>query len=517
MVADELDDPFAARAAHRRAGEHPAQLLGGPGLAPHGRPQAPVSARRAGPGGLDVAAPPALRRGGGPREGQRAGADPAARRGAALLARQRRGVAGAGRLDEDRTGLQTAADGVVRRARDAGADRTVLGRDRLDPSAAAQLTARGRQLVGPPRRDQLLGLGGAGEAPQESCRALLLGAHQQDLAGVRVGGARLGVEVVAVVPDDDQAEVVDRGEGCRSGADHDPPGSPRDSEEVAVAGGGTAVGGEGDVVALAEHLGQGAVDPGHVAAVRHAHERTAARCVRRSDGFGHHQRPVVRRSRRPHRARITTLGEPAQERVGVLDGAPGASRRRHGRRSSLGRLLLRTGMAWRHRQAQHVRPGSGVAVGQGLAQRRDLGCQHRLRADHPAQGLELAGVVALGPALDDVAVHVLAGEPHLHPRTRERPSLPWPEARRSRRGGRGGPGRCRRGPARPGRPPSAPRRPRCACGWPRPWPGRHRRQRGGRAASRAGPDPVRSCVRRSWAALNQRAQTAHAPHCLMTG
>ncbi len=139
MVADVLDDPVAARAAHRRAGEHPAQLLGGPGLAPHGRPQAPVSTRRAGPGGLDVAAPAALRRGGGPREVQRAGADPAAGRGAALLARQRGGVAGAGRLDEDRTGLQAAADRVVRRARDAGADRTVLGRrpPRPEPGGAA--------------------------------------------------------------------------------------------------------------------------------------------------------------------------------------------------------------------------------------------------------------------------------------------------------------------------------------------------------------------------------------------
>ena len=51
----------------------------------------------------------------------------------------------------------------------------------------------------------------------------------------------------------------------------------------------------------------------------------------------------------------------------------------------------------------------------------------------------------------------------------------------------------------------------CACAWPRPWPWRRRRRRAGRAASRAGPDPVRSCVRRSWPALNQRATDSPRP------
>ena len=78
--------------------------------------------------------------------------------------------------------------------------------------------------------------------PTRSRGLLLLGAQQQHLAGVGVGRARLGVEVVAVVPDRDQAEVVDRREGGRAGAEHDPAAAARDSEEVAVAGGGAGVG-----------------------------------------------------------------------------------------------------------------------------------------------------------------------------------------------------------------------------------------------------------------------------------
>ena len=79
------------------------------------------------------------------------------------------------------------------------------------------------------------------------------------------------------------------------------PGTARDGQEVAVAGGRTAVRGQHHVVALTEDAGEGTVDAGHVAAVGHAHQGAATRGVRRRHCLRDHQRPVVGRGRGPHR------------------------------------------------------------------------------------------------------------------------------------------------------------------------------------------------------------------------
>ena len=70
--------------------------------------------------------------------------------------------------------------------------------------------------------DQQLRLGGAGEPAEQQRRAAAGRAQGQHLTDVRVRRARLGVQVVAVVPDDEQAEVGDRGERRGAGADARP-------------------------------------------------------------------------------------------------------------------------------------------------------------------------------------------------------------------------------------------------------------------------------------------------------
>ena len=141
---------------------------------------------------------------------------------------------------------------------------------------AARSASRGRgELVRPAGGQQLLGLDAAGEAADQSRGALDLGPRQQHLAGMGVRRARLGVEVVAVVPDRHQPEVVHRREGRRTGADHDPPGAAGDGEELAVAAGRARAGGEHDVVPGPEHLGEGGVDAGHVAVVGDAEHAPA--------------------------------------------------------------------------------------------------------------------------------------------------------------------------------------------------------------------------------------------------
>lgn len=413
-----VEHPLSAGAAHRRAGEHPAQLLRRTRLAAHRGPQPAAAAGRARPRGLDVATPPALRRRRRSGDRQWSRARRAARRRAAGVARQGRGVAGPRGLHQHGARLQPGAERVVGGPRDPGADRAVLTRHRLDADPASELLARHGQLVDPAGSDQLLHLGGAGHPGEQDGRRLLRGAGEQHVAGVGVGGARLGVEVIAVVPHHDQAEVVDGREGRGAGADDHAAGTSRDREELAVAHGRSHVGGEAHVVARPELGLQRGTDPRHVAGVGHADQRALPAGVRRRDDLGQHGGPVVRRRGRPRRAGRLPRGQAAQEGVGVLDPRPpGRPGRRDRRRSRLGGGLLRGGVPRRHGEAEDVGAGTGVAVGEDPAQLGDLGGEDGLGADHAAQRLEGAGVVGPAGALHDEAVDVLAGEAHLHPRS----------------------------------------------------------------------------------------------------
>ena len=161
-----------------------------------------------------------------------------------------------------------------------------------------RLAGRG-ELVGPAGRQQLLGLDAAGEAADQGGGVLDLRSGQEHLAGVGVRRARLGVEVVAVVPDRHQPEVVDRSEGSRAGADHDPARTAGHGQELAVAPGRARTGGEHDVVPGPEHLGEGGVEPVDVTMVGDAEHASAPAGERGRGRLGEQAGPVLPGQGRP--------------------------------------------------------------------------------------------------------------------------------------------------------------------------------------------------------------------------
>ena len=329
-VGDGGPHPVAAGGADGGRGEGPAELLGGAGVAEDRGAQAAMAALGAGPVVVDGRAPAA--RGRRRRTGQRerAGAHPAAGGGAAALAGEAGDVAEPGRLHQHRAGLEAVADrpGRLRRhARRAGArvasQLLLRGTRDAHRHPLADDRAGWRDLAGPAGAQQVRRLDGPAEPADQGGRPLLLGAQQQRLSGVGVRRALLGVEVVAVVPDRDQAEVADRGEGGRAGAGDDPAGAAADGEEVAVAGGGTAVGGERHVVSLAEDLGQRGVEPVEVLLVRHAEQGAPTRGVRRGGGVGEQEGPVGGGRGGPDGPWRAPVGEVLEEGGAVLVVGPG--------------------------------------------------------------------------------------------------------------------------------------------------------------------------------------------------
>ncbi len=134
---------------------------------------------------------------------------------------------------------------------------------------------------------------------------------------------RLGVEVVAVVPDRDQPEVVDGREGGGAGADDDPAPPAGDRQELAVAPGRPGSGGQDDVVTGPEHLGQGRVEPGDVTVVGNAQHAAPARVEGGRRRLGEEPRPGLPRQGRPDRAWRASAGEVGEERAGGRVGTPG--------------------------------------------------------------------------------------------------------------------------------------------------------------------------------------------------
>ena len=193
-------------------------------------------------------------------------------------------------------------------------------------------------MVRPARPDQLLGLDAHREAAHQRGRPLALGPQQQRLAGVGVRRPRLGVQVVAVVPDHDETEPGDRRERRGAGADDDPATAARDGEEVAVALRRTGVRGEHDVLVGPEHRGQRGVDARDVLAVGHHDQRTPTARHGGRDGVGDERRPVGAGGGAPHRPRRPAVGQVAQERGRRAVGGP----RGLGRAGVVGR--------WRHQQ-----------------------------------------------------------------------------------------------------------------------------------------------------------------------
>ena len=159
-------------------------------------------------------------------DGQGAAAGGAAGRFTAGVAHQRGGVAGPGHLDQDRAPFQAFLGGPPGRAREPGnpGQRVMLEfvavgcvqdpRDR--PPHDGPVRFHG---PGPSPRRPAAPFRCCANGPRAGTRPLPGRPEQEDFAGVRVRGALLDVEVVAVVPADHEAEVrhrcVGRGPGAR--------------------------------------------------------------------------------------------------------------------------------------------------------------------------------------------------------------------------------------------------------------------------------------------------------------
>ncbi|RAO03143.1 hypothetical protein GUI43_05352 [Micromonospora noduli] len=328
----------------------------------------------------------------------------AARRGAALGAGDRREVAAAGHLHQHRQVLaeRVAGSRPGQAGQPGGGGPGVAGqlrvvpgrRDGRDPGPHGGPV--GDHLRGPAGLHQQLRLGRPGVPTDQRAGLGEVGAGEQHVAGVRVGRPGLGVQVVTVVPDGDEAEPGHRGEHRRPGADHHRHLATASGEEGPVPPGRAERGGEADVPSRAEHAGERGVETVEVTRVGHHHHRAAPT----GDGGRHRVgvtgRPVLTGQRRPDRAGRPAVGErPQQGRTGRVVAPPArVDRLGGGRRGGLlvAGLLLHPGVPGWHGEPEHVGEAARVPVGDRSGQPGDLGGKHRLRGDHLLQVREAAGV-----------------------------------------------------------------------------------------------------------------------------
>ena len=225
----------------------------------------------------------------------------------------RQGRAGGGERggrQPGRPGERVAGEVVVGHALDArrdGPDHRPLGLERPGPAGG----------------DEQLPLGGPDVPADQGGRAGQVRAQHEDVARGAVRRARLGVQVVAVVPHDDQAEVGHGRPGGRPGPDRDPHPAAPHGQPAPVALGRPEVGREDDVGHVAERGG----DPGDVARVGQHHHRPPATGGAGGDGGRDLGRPVRPGQRGPDGPRRTPLGEglaAARARPGSAPSVPGS-------------------------------------------------------------------------------------------------------------------------------------------------------------------------------------------------
>ncbi len=375
---------------HRDAGERAAELLGGTPLPHRRRPQAGSGAPVAGPAAGEPAAPGARRDRVPARHAERPVAVRAPGGGAAGLAGQRRHVAAARDLDEDRAPLQRGLRRLPRHVRETGPARRLVACEvdvaagREHPRAApTQLRPRQHDLARPAGGDQRRRLHRARRRSQDECGAGVRGAQRQHLAGVPVGRVRLGQRVVAVVPEDHEAEVAHRGEHRGAGADGDGDVPAADLEEGAVARGRAEVGGQDPVPPGPEPRCQSGVQARDVACVGRHDQHAAPRRCRGGDQPRDGDGRVLTGSRGPHRARAGGLGDEGERRVAQPreQRGPAGVRRPSGRVLRCGRRRFRFGSArgveraldggvpGRDGGAQDVGERAGPPVGDGASER----------------------------------------------------------------------------------------------------------------------------------------------------
>ena len=257
------------------------------------------------------AAHAATRRPGSTGTTQRPTARRAPRRRPAGLTHQARQIPGPRHLHQHRprpqplTGDLESAMRQPRRPsrRIAGQVRVRLPRDVHRRSRCPDHRPIRDQLVGVPRLHQRGRLRRTRE-PTEQHRTLLPESpEQQDFPRMRVRRPRLGVRVVAVVPQRDQPELRHRRERGRPRPDHHPRTPAQRREEGPVASRRPEVRGQRDEPRLPEHRRTGRCQPLEVTRVRHEQQRapTGRRTHRRR--LRERERPIGPRYGGPDRAR----------------------------------------------------------------------------------------------------------------------------------------------------------------------------------------------------------------------
>jgi len=125
------------------------------------------------------------------------------------------------------------------------------------------------------------------------------------------------VEVVTVVPPDDEPEVVDGREGGSSRADDATHVVTKDLEPRGVTSLRALIGGQPDVSLGPERVDERPVDPVEVTLVRHDDEHTAAGVEGHPGSLGHQSRPVslggLTRKGEQRGGGVPPIGQPPQE------------------------------------------------------------------------------------------------------------------------------------------------------------------------------------------------------------
>ena len=266
----------------------------------------------------------------------------------------------------------------------------------------------------------------ATEAGREQRRSAERCPDREHLAHVRVGSARLLVEVIPVVPPGDQTEVLDRREGRCARADNGAHMAAEELEPGGVAGLRALIGREPDVPLGPESPRECPIDAIDVPLVWHDDEHAAAGVERHSGGIGEQSRPVTLR-------RLTGKRQERGSGVLSLPQTPEEGRscgvcRPRWRGIGSGRWWQRGLQWWRHResllsgrmalghrQPQDVTEHPGIPIGDSPRGLDEIGGQDRLITDHAPQGREPTRVLGLGASSDDKTVQISPGEAHLDP------------------------------------------------------------------------------------------------------
>ena len=225
---------------------------------------------------------------------------------------------------EPRAPYPHARDVLVHRAHLAGCAAVIAATARTAEAALLVESGWAHQLVAD--RATLRAAAPRVQALGDDGRAVVQpGPLDQHVAGVRIGRVVVGVQVVAVVPHDHEAEVAHRREHRRPGAQHDLGRAAGRRQEGPVALLRGVAGPEDGERVLRQHGRRTAFQAVEVLAVGDDDERPAAGRQRGSAQLRHPGRPVLPREGGPDGARRPSLGEGGQQRR--ARGVPGEAGR----------------------------------------------------------------------------------------------------------------------------------------------------------------------------------------------